>query len=148
MNTKADIAAEIFSKGFNCAQAVFSSHSADFGVDATMAKKIAGAFGGGMAHNGEVCGAVTGAFMLIGLKYGKCIEGDDDSKAKTYKLASDYIEKFKKEFGSINCTDLLKYDLRIEKEAEKARELGLFKTLCPILVKRSVELVEEILEIV
>jgi len=147
METKADMAVEIFGKGFSCAQAVFSSHAADFGVDVTMAKKIAGAFGGGMAHNGEVCGAVTGAFMLIGLKYGKCIEGDDDAKAKTYKLASEYIERFKREFGSINCTDLLKYDLSIEKEAEKAKELGLFKTFCPILVKRSVELVEKILEI-
>ena len=148
MGSRADMAAEIFDKGFNCAQAVFSSHSAEYGVDATTAKKIAGAFGGGMAYNGEVCGAVTGAFMLIGLKYGKCKEGDDEAKAKTYKLTNDFIEKFTKEFGCIRCKDLLKYNLSNEQEYSKAKESGLFKAFCPLFVKRAVELTEELLEIV
>ncbi|MCL2704979.1 MAG: C-GCAxxG-C-C family protein [Spirochaetaceae bacterium] len=147
MATIAEKAAETFKSGFNCAQAVLSSHSVEYGIDTTTAKKVAGAFGGGMANNGEICGAVTGAFMLIGLKHGKCIEDDNDSKAKTYKLTNTYIQKFKKEFGSIKCKELIKYDLSIEEEAAKARATDLFKTFCPMLVKRSVELVEEILEI-
>jgi len=147
MGTKAEMAAEIFIKGFNCAQAVLSSHSEKFGVDTTTAKKVAGAFGGGMAYNGEVCGAVTGAFMLIGLKHGKYKEGDDASKITTYKLTNNFIEKFKEEFGSIRCNDLLKYNLNIEEEYLKAKESGLFKTFCPLLVKRSVELAEELLKI-
>ena len=143
--TACQAAADIFKNGFNCAQAVFASLSSELGLDPVIAKKIAGAFGGGMAHNGEVCGAVTGALMLIGLKYGKYKEDDVDSKANTNRIANDFINKFKKEHGSIKCKELLKYDLSIEEEAAKARESGVFKTFCPLLVKRSVELVLEVL---
>ena len=99
-----------------------------------------------MGHIGEVCGAVNGAIMLIGLKYGKNKELDNESKEKTYNLIKEYTEKFKKEFGSINCTKLLKYDLSKDEELIKARNSGIFKELCPILVKRSVELIEEIIK--
>ena len=145
MGSKAEIAVDIFNSGFNCAQAVLSSHSIEYGLDTEVAKKIAGAFGGGIANNGELCGAVTGALMLIGLKYGKHKEEDNISKEKTNKITNEYINKFKKEFGSVICKDLLKYDLSIEEEAKMARETGLFKTLCPILVKKSVEIIEEII---
>ena len=147
MSTQSETAVDIFNKKFNCAQAVLASHSAEYGLDTETAKKIAGAFGGGMANNGEVCGAVSGALMLIGLKHGKYKEDDFVSKEKTIKITNSYIDKFKKEFGSILCRELLKYDLSIEEEASKARESGIFKTLCPVLVKRSVELVEETLAI-
>ena len=146
MNSKAEMAVDIYNKGFNCAQAVFSSYSAEYGLDTTIAKKIGGAFAGGMAGNGEVCGAVVGALMLIGLKYGQHIEGDNDSKQKTIKIANEYIQIFKDEYGSIICRDLLKYDLSNEIEAQKARESGVFNTLCPVFVKYSVEIIEEILE--
>ena len=145
MDTKSEIAIEIFSKGFNCAQAVLASHSSDFGMDSATARKVAGAFGGGMAYSGEACGAVTGALMLIGLKYGMHIEGDKDSKEKTYRIASEFISKFKKEYGSVKCTDLIKYDLAADETLKKAREAGVFKTICPLLVKRAVELAEELL---
>jgi len=146
MGKNSELAVEIFTNGFNCTQAVFSSHSENYGLDTTFAKKIGGAFIGGIANNGEVCGAVVGALMLIGLEYGQYIEGDVDSKQKTIKKTNDFLQKFKKEYGSIICRDLLKYDISKEEEAQKARESGIFKTLCPVLVKKSVELFEEILE--
>ena len=145
MKKKAEDALEIFNKGFNCAQAVLSSHSEEFGLDTIFAKKLGGAFIGGIANNGEVCGAVSGALMLIGLKYGQYNEGDIESKEKTIKITNDYIQKFKKEYGSIICRKLLKYDLSIEEEKLKARESGVFKTLCPKYIKKSVEIIEEIL---
>ena len=99
-----------------------------------------------MGYNSEVCGAVTGALMLIGLKYGKYLEKDNESKEKTYNLVKKFTENFKKEYGTINCKELLKYDLGKEEDLIKARSSGVFKELCPMFVKRSVELVEEILE--
>ena len=146
VNTKSGIAVELFNKGFNCAQAVLSSHSEEYGLDTTFAKKIGCAFIGGLANNGEVCGAVVGALMLIGLKYGQYKEGDIDSKENTQKITNIYIQKFKKKYGTIICRELLKYDISIEEEAQKARDAGVFNTLCPLFVKKSVELVEEILE--
>ena len=146
MKTKAEISTEIFSKGFNCAQAVLLSHSEEYGLSDEMAKKISCGFGGGMGQNAEVCGALSGAIMLIGLKYGKYKECDKESKGKTYKLVMEFTDKFKKEFGSILCRDLLKYDISKEDELQKAKDSGAFKKLCPPFVKRSVELVEEILK--
>jgi C_GCAxxG_C_C family probable redox protein len=142
----AEIAVDVFNKGFNCAQAVLTSHCEEYGLSNDVAKKIACGFGAGMGYIGEVCGAVSGALMLIGLKYGKYKELDNEAKDKTYKLVKKYTDNFKKEFGSINCTELLKYDISKEEQLLKARDSGIFKELCPLLVKKSVELVEKILE--
>ena len=144
MDSKAAFAAEVF-KTFNCAQAVLLSHCEEYGLPQTIAKKISCGFGGGMGYSGETCGAVSGAIMLIGLKYGRFEEADRESKGKTYTLAKKLTDKFKEEFGSIHCFELIKYNLANDEEREKARKSGIFKELCPALVKRAVELAEELL---
>ena len=142
MTTNSEIAIDLYNKGFNCAQAVLASRSEEYGLDTSLAKKLGGAFMGGVAYNGEVCGAVVGALMLIGLKHGQYIEGDIESKRRTVKIAKSYLQKFKNEFGSIRCRELLKCDINSEEGLSNARESGVFKKRCPILIKRSVELVE------
>jgi len=146
MNTKAEIAVDMFGKGFNCAQAVLTSHCEEYGLSDTIAKKISSGFGGGMGYNDEACGAVTGAIMAIGLKYGRYLESDNESKEKTYKLVKEFTDKFKKEYGSIKCTELIKYNLSKEEELLRARESGIFKEICPSLIKRAIEIIEELLE--
>jgi C_GCAxxG_C_C family probable redox protein len=69
--TKPDDAAAYFNEGFSCSQAVVSSFSEDLGFDKETARKISCGFGAGMARTGNICGAVTGAMMVIGLKYGR-----------------------------------------------------------------------------
>jgi len=145
MKTKADISVDTFNKGYNCAQAVLISHCEEYNLSDEIAKKISSGFGGGMGHIDEICGAVSGGIMLIGLKYGKYIDSDNESKEKTYKLIKKYTDKFKNEFGSINCTELVKFNLSKEEELIRARSSGVFKEICPLLVKRSVELIEEII---
>ncbi|MCL2832072.1 MAG: C-GCAxxG-C-C family protein [Treponema sp.] len=146
MESKGKFAAEsVFNKGFNCAQAVLTSHCEEFGLSDEIAKKLSCGFGGGVGHTGGICGAVNGAIMLIGLKYGKYKKDDDESKDKTYKLVNQFINEFKNEFGSVNCTELVKFNLSKEDELLKAREAGVFTTVCPKLVKRSVEIAEKII---
>ena len=145
MKTKAEISVDVFNKGFNCAQSVISSHCEELGLKDELAKKISCGFGAGMGYNGEVCGAVTGAIMLIGLKYGKYREEDNEAKEKTYNLVKEFTDRFKKEFGTIICKELIKYDIVKEEELKKARDSGVFKEVCPLLVKRSTELIEELL---
>ena len=84
--------------------------------------------------------------MLIGLRYGNNMELQNPSKEKTYRLVKEFADNFKKEYGTIKCTELIKYDLSKEEELLRARSSGVFKEICPLLVKRSVELVEEILK--
>jgi len=147
MSNGSDFAVSYFNNGFNCSQSVLISHCEEFGMDKENALKISCGFGGGMAHTDEVCGAVTGALMLIGLKYGKYKAEDNAAKEKTYELVKKFTEQFKLKYGSVKCTDLINYDLSKNEELEKARAAGVFKSVCPALVKESVEIVESILKI-
>jgi C_GCAxxG_C_C family probable redox protein len=139
-------AAACFNNGFNCAQAVLSSCSRQFGLSRRAALKVAGAFGGGMARMGETCGAVTGAFMLIGLKHGKIKADDNESREKTYELAQKFTARFRSKHGSVVCKELLGHDLSTPEGRAAVKEKKLTSTLCPKLVKDAVKIVERVLK--
>jgi C_GCAxxG_C_C family probable redox protein len=143
--TKPDDAESCFRKGFTCSAAVFSTFSPELGLDEETAKKAACGFGGGIAHTGNICGAVSGAIMAISLKYGKTREGDDAATEKTRSAVRQFIDEFRQRNGSINCTELLAHDLSNPADLARARELGLFKTKCPALVRDAAEILETIL---
>ncbi|MBN1500323.1 MAG: C_GCAxxG_C_C family protein [Spirochaetes bacterium] len=145
MSKESDSAVEYFNNGFNCAQAVLFSHSAKFGLDEQTALKISCAFGGGISYSNKTCGAVTGAIMLISLKYGKSSMEDNDAKDITFSLTRKFMQMFSEKHGSVNCTDLIGCDLSSEQKLLQARETGVFKTVCPILVKDAVEIVEKLI---
>ncbi len=84
MSAKSEEAVERFRKGFNCSQAVLGSFSKQFGLDCDKASKVTTGFGGGMRMGGT-CGAATGSFMVLGLKYGNSTAKNKQGKAKTYK---------------------------------------------------------------
>lgn len=142
---KTEFAVSCFKEGFSCSQAVFSIYSTQFGLDREVALKISGAFGGGMGRMGETCGAVTGAFMLIGLKYGKTRVEDEQTKEKTYSFVKKFVDKFKSHNGSIVCKELLDCDISTPEGMKLAKEKELFTTLCPKLVQDAAEIIEQIL---
>ena len=99
-------AGELFASGYNCSQAVFGTFSDITGVDENTAFMISSSFGGGMGRMREVCGAVTGAFMVLGTLYGYS-QNDDKVKSELYSMVRDFSERFKAENGSIVCRELL-----------------------------------------
>ncbi|MDD5225101.1 MAG: C-GCAxxG-C-C family protein [bacterium] len=145
MSELSDKAVARFAEGFSCSQAVFSVFAEKRGLDRKTAFRISGAFGGGMARMGLVCGAVTGAFMVLGLEYGKTEAKDEGSKEKTYLKVREFAERFRKANGSMVCRELLGFDLSVPEEAAQAHAKGLFKTICPRMVKDAVEILEEML---
>ena len=126
MSTKIEQAVENFKNGFNCSQAVLDTYCEQFGLDRETAFKIAEGFGSGM-RMGEVCGVVTAAFMIIGLKYGNADATDKESKKKTHSLIKDFTKEFKSQNGSVICKDL-------------AGD----KSLCAKLVQNAAKILEEI----
>jgi C_GCAxxG_C_C family probable redox protein len=102
--------------------------------------------GEGMGYIGETCGAVTGAFMLIGLKYGKVNVEDNGAKAKTYELVQEFTRRFTSINGGIKCKELLGFDLSIPEDLNVVKEKQLFDILCPKFVKDSSNIIEELLE--
>ena len=133
--SKAGKAVAIFDEGYNCSQAVFSVYSEQFGVDVETAYKIASGFGGGM-HLGSVCGVVTGAFMVLGLKFGK-------GKSRPYDKIAEFTEKFHARNKSISCIDLLGADVRTDEGKAKAKSEGLFDSVCTKLIEDACEILEE-----
>jgi C_GCAxxG_C_C family probable redox protein len=138
-------AVSCFQEGFCCSQAVLASYSKKFGLNRKKALKIAQAFGGGIAQTGQICGAVSGALMVIGLKHGRTKADDLEAKNTTYTLTKDFMEKFKAMNGSIICKELLGYDISTPEGMENSEEKKLFDTLCPDFVHSAVKIIEEIL---
>jgi C_GCAxxG_C_C family probable redox protein len=105
-------AREIFLSGYNCAQAVVGSHAAALGLDTDIALKAACAFGAGMARQQEICGAVSGGLLVLGLRSGRGKNETRDKTEDTYVKARSFMEKFKASHGSLCCRDLVACDLR------------------------------------
>jgi C_GCAxxG_C_C family probable redox protein len=124
---------------------VLSSFGEELGLERELALRVAGAFGGGMARMGETCGAVTGALMAIGLKYGMTQAKDEAAREKTYKLAQEFAKRFKDRHNSLVCRELLGYDLSTSEGRKAAHDKGLFTTLCPQLVRDAVEILDQML---
>ncbi|MCP4760161.1 MAG: C_GCAxxG_C_C family protein [archaeon] len=138
--------AEYMSNGYNCSQSVFSTLGPLLGLDKDTCLKIGTGFGGGMASMQKTCGAVTGAFMAIGLKYGNIDAKDKESKGKTYELVKKFKDEFEKINGSISCRDLIGHDTTTEEGLKYAQANKLYSN-CPKFVMDSVNITEKILNL-
>jgi C_GCAxxG_C_C family probable redox protein len=134
-----------FEEGFMCSQALLTAYAEQFGVDRETALKVSAAFGGGMGRMGEICGAVTGAFMVIGLKYGRTAVPDTRSHEKTTGLVKAFAERFKSLNGSIVCRELLGCDLSTEEGQKTFVGEKLRNTLCTKFVRDAATIVRDLL---
>lgn len=136
---------ELFASKFHCSQAVFAAFSEELGLPEEQALKIGSCFGSGM-RKGEVCGACTGALMVLGLKYGHFKVGDLESKLKTDEVSDKFLDEFKQQNGSYLCNDLLKCDISTDLGVNYALENNLFTEFCPKMVESAVKITEKLLE--
>ena len=146
MTTSVDQAMTLFQQGFNCSQAVCAAYAPSLGLSHELALKIAAGFGGGMGRSGEVCGAVTGAIMVIGLKTGPIEAADAAAKENAYALTHQVIEQFADRHGSILCRELLGCDIGQPEGLQHAREAQLFTRLCPQFVRAAAEIVSTLID--
>jgi C_GCAxxG_C_C family probable redox protein len=148
MSAKTERAKQFHELGYGCAQAVLASFAEDYGLSEEAALRISTGFGSGMGRLCEVCGALTGAFMVIGLKHGKVVTDGNKygtNTETTYRLVAELSRKFRARNGSIYCRELIGHDLSNPEERAKVVELGLFRTTCGKCILDSVELLEETL---
>ncbi|MCG2815062.1 MAG: C-GCAxxG-C-C family protein [Acidobacteriota bacterium] len=124
------LAVALFKEGFSCSQAVFAAYAPEMGIDREKSLKLSQAFGGGMAHMGMTCGAVTGAFLVIGLKHGRTRADDQPARDKTYALMKEFVQFFREKFCKIGCRELIGIDLDNPEEVEKAKSGGVFENQC------------------
>ncbi|MBN2399391.1 MAG: C_GCAxxG_C_C family protein [Candidatus Aminicenantes bacterium] len=146
MNSRSDEAVAMMVAGFNCAQSVFGVFCADLGLDQKTALKLATGFGAGLANKQEICGAVSGGIMAIGLKHGRTQTSDLEAKERTYLLANELMARFKVKFGSCLCRELLPgINLVTAAGHTRYKEKNLAETVCRPCVAETVRILEDIL---
>ena len=103
-----DKAVALFDKGYACSQAVLLTFASQFDLDEWTAKLISSTFGGGMGRLRQKCGAVTGGFMVLGLKYGNANPKDMETKLAAYRKVRDLNHLVEEIHGTSSCGEILK----------------------------------------
>jgi len=128
-----------FAKGYNCCQSMLATYGEIHGLDRETALKLACGMGGGLGHGGEVCGFVSAACLLLGLKNGT---SEPTAKLKANPICLALCDEVKAKYGSVNCKDIIKHDIRTMEETVKAKEAGVFQEICVPCGKWIAELLE------
>jgi len=142
---RSEMAVDYFRKSFNCSQAVFTVFGKDYGLSENDCLKVSCAFGGGMGRQQHTCGAVTGALMAIGMKYGKALNDPEEKKKETYAKTREFFEQFTGLNGSVNCKVLLDgLNMNDPVDHKEIMERKLFDNSCEKYVADAVKIVEAI----
>jgi C_GCAxxG_C_C family probable redox protein len=142
--THKEEAEALFSGGFNCAQSILAAFGVDLGIERDIALKLASPFGGGIGRSGNVCGAITGAVMVIGLKFGAANSWNKIQKARVQKRTQQFIERFKKRHEHIGCAELTGLDIGTESGRAAFKRNNVFETRCMNFVRDAAEILDEI----
>lgn len=140
---RSEVAAQKFMEGYNCAQSVFYAFCDELNFDKNEALKLACGFGAGMARKEEVCGAVAGGIMVIGVKYGRGEDDDISLMELTYKKTRALIDSFAERHGSFICRKLLNgCDLISPAGRDEYKEKDLRNKVCRPCVESVVQIIE------
>jgi len=134
-----------YESGFNCCQSVLSTFATEFNLDSDISLRLATGFTAGMAYQGKTCGAVLGAYMIIGLLKGSTYPADEYSREVTYGLIKEFNTEFIRLNNSIECKELLKKDVSKPDELDFIIRNRLFDINCPKYVREASKILDEIL---
>lgn len=124
---RSEQAVAYFKQGYNCAQSVYMAYADVFGMDKDLAARIIAPLGGGMGRLREVCGAVSGMFLVAGLKHPADNPTDHDAKTRNYAAVQRLAEKFRQQNGSIVCRELLGLAVRKDDPTPEPRTDAYYK---------------------
>ena len=147
MGVYAEKAVKLFKEeGWNCAQSVYGAFSDVTGMDKRTAMLVSSSFGGGLGRLREVCGAVSGAAMVLGVMCASDDPADREAKAAHYALVQEFARRFKERSGTIICRELLANQADTRPVPEARTEAYYKKRPCALLVQDAAEIVEDMLK--
>jgi C_GCAxxG_C_C family probable redox protein len=132
-------------EGMNCHQAVLCSFGPEYKLSEEMCFQIGLCYGGGMASQGKTCGAVTGAYTVIGLWAARQDLDRSDQRMIAREKALEFTRLFIESKGSSDCKTLLGYNLSNPQEATIVTNLNLYQTICSKIVGDASSILEKIL---
>jgi C_GCAxxG_C_C family probable redox protein len=145
MQSKILKANALHKSGYNCAQSVVAAFEEELDIDKNLALHMSVGFGGGMGRMQEKCGAVTGAFMVLGVFNGRRYQDNVTLKNETYAMIQQFDRKFTSVHQSTNCMDLLKWDIKTAEGFQSAKDNGLFESVCDKCIADAIQIVEELI---
>lgn len=141
--TRRETAVELFTSGYNCSQTMMATFIDLVPGDEKALMSLASAFGGGMGRLREVCGAVTGMIMIVGMLYGFDGPETGDAKAELYERVQELAKEFEKTHGSILCRDLLGLDVKHDDATPEKRTAAYYQARpCAEIIGDAAELLE------
>ncbi len=144
MNTTKDIAIQSFRSGMNCAQSVVTAYADLLKFDPDLAAGLSCGFGGGMGRLQQTCGALTGAFMVLGIHNSRLYSDRVELKNRTYTQVREINEKFAQSQGATDCRSLLGCDLQTDEGMQFHKDTNQSKMICEKCIAASIELLDEI----
>ena len=145
--TRRELAKENFMKGYNCSQALVLAFEDLVPIDRESLLKLASSFGGGMGRLREVCGSVSGMFMIAGLLYGYDGPETGQVKADHYARIQELARRFEETHGSIVCREMLGLNVKHDAPTPEARTKEYYKKRpCPDIVGDAAEILEKYIE--
>lgn len=137
-------AVNYFCRGAACSQAIVGTYGPSVGLPRDQGIKLSCGFAGGM-RMAQTCGAVTGAFMVLGLKHAGPDCDQRDGRENLYAAIREFTAKFQQRNHTLVCKELLGCDISTPQGAQQATKDGLFRSICPKLVQDAAEILEEML---
>ena len=142
--SRKEIAMELFEEGYNCAQSVFLAFEDMYEMDRKTALKLSSSFGAGMGRLREVCGSVSGMFMVAGMLYGYDDPKATDVKTAHYARIQELAADFEAQNRSIVCRELLELNVKKQEPTPEARTEEYYKKRpCKELVGMAAEIMEQ-----
>ena len=138
-------AIDAFRSGLNCAQAVITAYSDSLKFDYKQALCLSCGFGAGMGRLQETCGAVTGAFMIIGFYNCRKYSDNKERKSETYNMVREFAARFKEKNGCTDCRTLLGCDLTTEEGQIYLKEHNLHETICERCVLDAISIADKLI---
>ncbi len=139
-------AVAFYQQGCTCAQSILASFAPRYDFPHNLALRLGEPFGAGTSCTGGMCGSVTGAILVLGLRYGSSLSSDNAARLRTYQRVQELIHRFQEIHGSIQCTDLLGYNLSDPEQFQTVCEKGLFNQRCPVFVRDAAQILAGLIE--
>ena len=134
-----------FLNGNGCSQAVLTQFCEQFGMDQLTALKISSAFPAGMQMAG-ICGAVTGAYMVLGLKFADRDSSESAGRKQVYEAVAEFTRRFRERHNTLDCKELLGCNIMTPEGKAIADQENLFKTVCPTFVEDAARILQEMID--
>lgn len=138
-------ALSLFDNGYNCAQSVLLAYSKQLSTDRETVENLTAGFGSGMGKLQKTCGAMTGAFLAIGLHVGQITKDNNEKKSLSYDKIKDFHQQFTAKHQSSDCDTLLGCDLNTEEGQLRFKEKDLKNTVCAQCIASAIEILQKVL---